>query len=376
MKICYTGGGTLGHVYPAIAIKESLDERNLDLDCYWIGRDEEQERSAIEKSGIDFYLISSGKLRRYWSVRNISDIFRIIRAYRQSLKILKKHRVDLVFSKGGFVSVPVVYAAHKLKIKVVTHESDRTLGLATKLNGRVADKVLLGFKNDLIEDKKYIYTGNPIRASLSKWLKLKGEGGVDDYARVLTEENESFRDFYSTLNEKFVDRKPVILVTGGSLGALEINNMIWNNLDTLLERYNIYHQMGKTYKKIDRVGYVGVKSIGDEIGYLYSKCDLCISRSGAGTLNEILKFNVNSLLIPLLNNASRGEQVLNATYFEDKGLVRVLRDRENTQNFIDTINDLINNKASNIELDDLDFIQDSRMSNDRICDEILSLMKE
>ena len=97
MKICYTGGGTLGHVYPAIAIKESLDERNLDLDCYWIGRDEEQERSAIEKSGINFYSVSSGKLRRYWSVRNISDIFRIIRAHRQSLKILKKQRVDLVF---------------------------------------------------------------------------------------------------------------------------------------------------------------------------------------------------------------------------------------------------------------------------------------
>ena len=130
-----------------------------------------------------------------------------------------------------------------------------------KSNARVADKVLLGFKNDLIEDKKYIYTGNPIRASLSKWLKLKGEGGVDDYARVLAEENESFRDFYSTLTEKFVDRKPVILITGGSLGALEINNMIWNNLDTLLERYNIYHQMGKTYKKIDRVAMLESRAL-------------------------------------------------------------------------------------------------------------------
>lgn len=376
MKICFTGGGTLGHVYPAIAIKECLDRDYCDMDCYWIGRNEKNEKSVIENSGIKVYTISSGKLRRYFSLKNISDVLNIIRGYRQSYKILKNNRVDIVFSKGGFVSVPVVYAAHKLKIPIVTHESDITLGLATRLNSRVCDKVCLGFDIDGVDKNKYIYTGNPIRPNLLKWIDCDCDEKRNKIVSKLIKSDVEFQNFYKNFMAKFDEKKPLILVTGGSIGALEINNLILNNLDYLTSHYNVYHQMGKTYKEIQKSNYIGVKSIGNEIGFLYSKCSLCISRAGAGTLNEIINLQVNSLLIPLLTNASRGEQLFNAQYFEEKGCVSVLSDRENSLKFIDSIYNLIDNKAEITKRKIMAKNMSESHANQNLCDVITSVIKE
>ncbi len=376
MKICFTGGGTLGHVYPAIAIRESLDSDLGDIQCYWIGRNDNNEKSIVEDNGIKFYSISSGKLRRYFSLKNISDSFKILRGYHQSYKILKKNRVDVVFSKGGFVSVPVVYAAHKLKIPIVTHESDKTLGLATRLNARVCNKVCLGFDIDGVDKSKFVYTGNPIRSSLLKWVDCDCDEKRDEIVSNLVNTDVRFQDFYNNYTSNFDVEKPLILVTGGSLGALEINNIIFNNLDYLTTHYNIYHQMGNSYKEIKRNRYIGVTSIGDEIGFLYSKCSLCISRAGAGTVNEIINLKVNSLLIPLLTNASRGEQLDNAQYFEERGCVAVLSDRENSQIFIDSISDLIDNKVEIEKRKVMESCMSESHANKNLCNVITSVIKE
>lgn len=376
MKICFTGGGTLGHIYPAIAIKETLSEELDDMQCYWIGRNDDTERSIIEDSGIKFFAISSGKLRRYFSLNNVLDVFKIIRAYRQSYKILKKNRVDVVFSKGGFVSVPVVYAAYRLKIPIVTHESDKSLGLATRLNARVCNKVCLGFDINGVDKSKFLYTGNPIRTSLLKWMQCDCDKDIDKLALKLIKTDADFKKFYNSFTSSFDNNKPLILVTGGSIGALEINNIILNNLDYLTEHYNVYHQMGKTYKDVKRKGYIGVRTIGNEIGFLYSKCSLCISRAGAGTLNEIINLKVNSLLIPLLTNASRGEQMLNAQYYEEKGCVSVLSDRESSQNFIDSIYNLIDNKEEISKRKVMENSMREPHANQNLCDVITSVVRE
>jgi UDP-N-acetylglucosamine--N-acetylmuramyl-(pentapeptide) pyrophosphoryl-undecaprenol N-acetylglucosamine transferase len=376
MKICFTGGGTLGHVYPALAIKESLENDYPDLEYYWIGRNNEAEKSIIEDSGIPFYPISSGKLRRYFSLHNVSDVFKIIRGYHQSKKLLKHNRVDVVFSKGGFVSVPVVYAAHRLKIPIVTHESDKTLGLATRLNARVCDKICLGYKMENLDKNKYVYTGNPLRPALQKWVGCDSDEERDKLVSQLVKTDIRFKNFYNNFTESFDEEKPLLLVIGGSLGALEINNIIYNNLDYLTTHFNVYHQMGKTYKEIKRNRYIGVKSIGDEIGFLYSKCALCISRAGAGTINEIINLRVNSLLIPLKTNASRGEQMLNAKYLEENGCVSVLTDRENSQEFIDSICNLIDNKAEIMKRRAMELRMSEPYANQNLCKIITTVIGE
>lgn len=373
MKICYTGGGTLGHIYPAIAINETLVERIDNVDCYWIGRNNFEEKAIVEYNNIRYFSINSGKFRRYFSLKNFGDIFNVLIAYFQSKAILKENKVDILFSKGGFVSVPVVYAAHRLHIPIITHESDITMGLATKLNSRVSNKVCLGFNSNITKkNNMYIYCGNPIRLALMKWINANTKEKEEQLTRILLKENPLFNKFYQKFISEFDLSKPIILVTGGSLGALEINNLIWNNLDELLKHFNVYHQMGKTYKKLNKKGYIGVINITDEIGFLYKSAALCISRAGASTLNELMNFNVNSLLIPLGSNASRGEQMLNAKYFEDMGCVNILREKENSSIFIDTVFNLINNR------DEIQCRKErmrnlmNKDTNDRICDVILS----
>ncbi|MBK5200232.1 MAG: UDP-N-acetylglucosamine--N-acetylmuramyl-(pentapeptide) pyrophosphoryl-undecaprenol N-acetylglucosamine transferase [Spirochaetaceae bacterium] len=373
MKICYTGGGTLGHIYPAIAINETLIERTDKVDCYWIGRKNSEEKAIVEYNNIKYFSINSGKFRRYFSFYNFIDIFNVFIAYFQSINILKENEVNVIFSKGGFVSVPVVYAAHRLHIPVITHESDITMGLATKLNARVSNKVCLGFNSDITKNNdRYIYSGNPIRSALMKWYNANTKEKEEQLTKVLIKENTLFNKFYKNFIANFDLSKPIILVTGGSLGALEINNIIWDNLDELLKYYNVYHQMGKTYKKINKRGYIGVINITDEIGFLYKKATLCISRSGAGTLNELINFNVNSLLIPLGHNASRGEQMLNAKYYEDRGCVNILYERENSSIFIDTVFNLINNRDGILSRKKKMKNLVNKDTNNHICDVILS----
>lgn len=346
MKIVFTGGGTLGHIYPALSIYDYIKERDESLQAIWIGTKRPSDRQAVEEKDILFYSISSGKLRRYFSLKNFVDIFKVIIGYFQARRILKKTKPDLIFSKGGYVSVVVVYAAKRLNIKVVTHESDISLGLATRLNSKVANIIFKGFPLTDKEkaDPRFVYSGNPIRSSLTYFKHLD----IQEYRnKIIKDKSLKYsKDIIKVIEEiekKFNPKKKILLVVGGSLGALEINQLIEKNLDILLRDYNIYHQMGnRTFKKVDKSGYICVKTIGNEMGYLYRISDLVISRCGASTLNEEIFFQKNILAIPLRNSSSRGEQVLNAKYYKDMKLLEVL---EKDMNFIDTIKKLLNNKT-------------------------------
>lgn len=353
MKIAFTGGGTLGHIYPALAIIDYIRECDTSIDSIWIGRNNEIEKTLIENNNILFYGITCGKFRRYFSIKNIIDIFRIIIGYYQAKSILKKNRPDLIFSKGGFVSVPVVYAAHKLKIKIITHESDITLGLATKLNSRVASKILKGFALTDLEksSSKYYYSGNPLRSDLN-YFKAKD---IKEIESSLQFNNLKYKDevktTYLNIQKNFDSNKEIILVVGGSLGALQINTLIKDNLELILSKYNIYHQMGeKTYQDNSKFGYICVRQIGKELGYLYKKASLVISRCGANTLNELIQFRKNILAIPLENKISRGEQVLNAEFYKKLNLLEVYKSE---MNLMDVIENMLNN--DNIEKRELAF---------------------
>lgn len=345
MKIVFTGGGTLGHIYPALALYDYIKLRDETIDFYWIGTNKKVEQQAVKSNNIKFYPINSGKLRRYFSLKNFFDFFKVIVGYFQAKKILKSIKPDLVFSKGGYVSVPVVYAAKRLKLKIVTHESDITLGLATRLNSKVSNIIFKGFPLNKEEkkDNRFIYSGNPLRSDLLFFKDLDLE--KYDKSLSLGEDvnyNKQVMKAKSLIEEKFISEKPVILVVGGSLGALEINDLILANLESLLERFNIFHQMGSTtFKEVNKKGYIGVQNIGKELGYLYRKADLVISRCGANSLNEEIAFNKKILAIPLKTNASRGEQVLNAQYYKKLNLLEVY---ENRMNFVDSVNNLFDNE--------------------------------
>lgn len=345
MKIVFTGGGTLGHIYPALALYDYIKLRDETIDFYWIGTNKKVEQQAVKSNNIKFYPINSGKLRRYFSLKNFFDFFKVIVGYFQAKKILKSIKPDLVFSKGGYVSVPVVYAAKRLKLKIVTHESDITLGLATRLNSKVSNIIFKGFPLNKEEkkDNRFIYSGNPLRSDLLFFKDLDLE--KYDKSLSLGEDvnyNKQVMKAKSLIEEKFISEKPVILVVGGSLGALEINDLILANLESLLDRFNIFHQMGSTtFKEVNKKGYIGVQNIGKELGYLYRKADLVISRCGANSLNEEIAFNKKILAIPLKTNASRGEQVLNAQYYKKLNLLEVY---ENRMNFVDSVNNLFDNE--------------------------------
>lgn len=355
MKIIFCGGGTLGHINPGLSIINYIKTQRDDIDYIWIARNNSDEVNAIETNNIKCFTIATGKLRREFSFQNFLDIFKVIKGYFQAKKILKKEQPDLIFSKGGFASVPVVYAANVLNIKVITHESDITLGLATKLNARVATKILKGFPLTLEEkeDKKFVYTGNPIKDDLLFFNNLD----LNNYEKNLIngykdEYSESVLKTINKINSKFDKNKRIILILGGSLGSVPINNLIDDNLDNLCKEYNIYHQRGKLDyswrnfhdKDIDRKNYISTMFVNKELGFLLKKADLVISRCGANTLFEEIFFRKNIIGIPLGSTVSRGEQIKNSKYFENLGLIDIFN---NSMNLIDTIQNTFDN--ANIE---------------------------
>lgn len=296
MKVALTGGGTLGHVIPALAVAAALKKEAEETELLYIGSCKENERRRVEAEGIPFHAIPTGKLRRYFSIQNLLDIFRILKGVLSSYRILKREKPDVLFSKGGYVSVPVVISAHLLHIPSVTHESDRSLGLANRINSRFCNKVCLGF--DTIKGEKFIYTGNPVR-----------------------------EEFFTA--EAIPHERPLILVLGGSQGAVEINNLIYHNLDFLLSFCDVVHQAGAHGDfSLVKSGYKQVEFIGDELPSLMKSADLVISRSGAGAIGELLASNALMLLVPLGGKASRGDQIENAAYLEAEGAAVVLKERE------------------------------------------------
>ncbi|MGN1314513.1 MAG: undecaprenyldiphospho-muramoylpentapeptide beta-N-acetylglucosaminyltransferase [Lachnospiraceae bacterium] len=304
-KIVLTGGGTAGHVTPNIALFPFLEKD--DFEVSYIGSYSGIEKRLIEDFQIPYYGISTGRFRRYFDLKNFSDPFRVMKGYRQARAILKEIKPDVVFSKGGFVSVPVVRAASSLKIPCIIHESDMTPGLANKLCIPVAHKVCCNFPETLqnIPASKAILTGSPIRQELTRGNKL---AALDLCG--------------------FSANKPVIMVIGGSQGAASVNVMVREALPKLLPDFQVVHLCGKD--KVDNLmltipGYKQFEYIKTELKDIFSMADLVISRAGANAICELLALKKPNLLIPL-QAGSRGDQILNARSFEEQGFSIVLRE--------------------------------------------------
>lgn len=309
-KIIMTGGGTAGHVTPNIALMPAL--RNEGFEISYIGSYDGIEKRLMEEQGVPYYGISSGKLRRYFDPKNFSDPFKVIKGYRQSVKLLKQLAPDVVFSKGGFVSVPVVMAAKHCKIPAIIHESDLTPGLANKLAIPSATKVCCNFPETLqyLPEDKAILTGSPLRKEL-----LKGNA------------NAAFSLC------RFTERKPTILIIGGSSGSRAINTAIRNLLPELRKNYNIIHLCGKGNLDSSREGtpgYAQFEYANKELSDMFALADLVISRAGANAICELLALKKLHILIPLPAAASRGDQILNANSFRAQGFSYVLEEENLT----------------------------------------------
>lgn len=307
-KIVLTGGGTAGHVTPNLALLPSLKERGYEI--RYIGSYNGIERKLIEGAGIEYSGISSGKLRRYFDLKNFSDPFRVLKGYAEARKLIKKFRPDVVFSKGGFVAVPVVLAAKHYKIPAIIHESDMTPGLANKICIPSAAKVCCNFPETMayLPPQKAVLTGSPIRKELLEGDRLTGLN-------------------YSGLSAS----RPILLVIGGSLGSVTVNNAVRKLLPTLLGTYQIIHICGKgnlDESLIGRSGYVQYEYVDAPLRHLFAAADLVISRAGANSICEILALRKPNLLIPLSASASRGDQILNARSFEKQGFSKVLEEEQ------------------------------------------------
>ncbi len=313
-KIVLTGGGTAGHVTPNIALLPSLQE--LGYEIHYMGSYDGIEKKLIADFDIPYYGISTGKFRRYFDPKNFSDPFRVLKGYSEAKKILKQIKPDVVFSKGGFVSVPVVRAAASLKIPCIIHESDMTPGLANKLCIPVAYKVCCNFPEtmSLIPEGKAVLTGSPIRKELALGNKI---AALDMCG--------------------FTASKPVIMVIGGSQGAASVNTAVRQALPKLLEDFQIVHLCGKD--KVDNLllkvdGYKQFEYLKSELKDIFAMADIVISRAGANAICELLALHKPNILIPLPSASSRGDQLLNAKSFESQGFSIVIDEDYLTENLL------------------------------------------
>ncbi len=300
--IILTGGGSAGHVTPNIALLPTLREQGFKI--HYIGTKDGIEAKLIgEEKGVEFHAIASGKLRRYFSLKNFTDPFKVIKGVAQSKRIIRSLKPDVVFSKGGFVSVPVVIAA-KGKCPVICHESDYTPGLANRIAARYATKVCVTFEDTLKYSKgSAVHTGTPIRRELYGGSRAKG------------------LEFMG-----FSGSKPVIMVMGGSLGALALNEAVRAALPKLTAHFDIVHLCGKgkVDERIKRPGYVQYEYIAKGLPDLLAATSIVVSRAGANAVFEFLALGIPALLVPLPLEASRGDQLLNAEYVRKKGYAMVL----------------------------------------------------
>lgn len=313
-KIVLTGGGTAGHVTPNIALLPSLKEAGFDI--AYMGSYDGIEKKLIGDFDIPYTGISTGKFRRYLDPKNFTDPFRVIKGFSEAKKYLKEFKPDVVFSKGGFVSVPVVRAAASLHIPCIIHESDMTPGLANKLCIPVAKKVCCNFPETLklLPEEKAVLTGSPIRAELTKGNKLAGLNLCG-----------------------FTANKPVIMVIGGSLGAANVNKAVRDALPRLLSDFQVVHLCGKD--KMDNLllntpGYKQFEYIKAELKDLFAMADIVISRAGANAICELLALKKPNILIPLPAASSRGDQILNAKSFESQGFSIVIHEDNLTTNLL------------------------------------------
>ncbi|MEQ8155841.1 MAG: undecaprenyldiphospho-muramoylpentapeptide beta-N-acetylglucosaminyltransferase [Clostridiaceae bacterium] len=318
-----TGGGTAGHVTPNLALVPKLKEAGFEIK--YIGSKDGIEKEIIAKEGIEYYSISSGKLRRYFDIKNFSDPFKVVKGLFDALGIMSKEKPDAVFSKGGFVAVPVVMAASIKGIPVIAHESDMTPGLANKLSAPFCSKLCVTFPESLehVKNGKGVLTGAPIREDILKGDKERGKKIAG-----------------------FNDNKEIILVMGGSLGSKIINETLRENLKTLLKNFNIIHICGKgNYDKtLNSIkGYAQFEYVSEELPHLMKSSDYVISRAGSNSIFEFLALKKPMLLIPLSRKASRGDQIMNAESFRKAGYSLVIEEEELTaESFVNAVRELKN----------------------------------
>lgn len=309
-KIVLTGGGTAGHVTPNIALLPRLLENSYEVS--YIGSYKGIEKDLIEAQNIPYYAISSGKLRRYLDLKNLSDPLKVVKGFGQSVRLLRKIKPDIVFSKGGFVSVPVVLAAKLLGIPIIIHESDITPGLANKISIPAAKKVCCNFPETLkyLPKEKAILTGSPIRQEL------------------LSGDPKNARSYCH-----FDDQMPVLLVIGGSSGSKAINDAVRRLLPALRTEFQIIHLCGKNNlddSLAGTPGYAQFEYVNQQLKDMFALADIVISRAGANAICELLALRKPNILIPLSAAASRGDQILNAKSFEKQGFSYVLEEESLT----------------------------------------------
>lgn len=307
-KIILTGGGTAGHVTPNIALLPRLKE--LGYGILYVGSKEGIEKQLMQAEGIRYEAISTGKLRRYHDLRNLTDPFRVLRGFTEANRIMKREKPDVVFSKGGYVAVPVVLAAAMHGIPVISHESDMTPGLANRITMRFVRKICCNFPETLasLPRGKGVVTGCPIRKELFEGSRERG-----------------------LKTAGFDGKKPVLLVIGGSLGAVHVNTAVRNALPELLSAYDVIHICGKG--NIDgsltgKAGYAQFDYVNEDLKDLFAAADMFVSRAGANAICEIAALAKPNLLIPLGLDASRGDQILNARSFEKQGFSMVLMEED------------------------------------------------
>ncbi len=349
-RIVLTGGGTAGHVTPNIALMPALKEAGYDI--HYIGSHKGIERSLIEELKIPYYGISSGKLRRYFDPKNFSDPFKVMKGFFEAVSLMKKLKPDVVFSKGGFVSVPVVFAAKRRGIPVIIHESDITPGLANKLSISSASKICANFPETVkyLPEGKAVLTGTPIRQELFAGNKLLGI------------------DFCG-----FTTDKPILLVVGGSTGSAAVNEAVRKALPELLKNFQVIHLCGKD--KVDQSfkgtkGYIQYEYIKKELSDLLAAADVVISRAGANAICELLALRKPNLLIPLSAASSRGDQILNAESFKRQGFSYVIKEEEvSTEALLKGVQEVYEKRSEYVKA-----MSSSKLNNS--IDTIVKLIKE
>lgn len=329
-KIVLTGGGSAGHVTPNIALIPALIKSGFEI--YYIGSYNGIEKKLIEDYNIPYYGIATGKLRRYFDPKNFSDPFRVLKGFAEATSLLRRLKPDIVFSKGGYVSVPVVRAARALRIPYIVHESDMTPGLANKLSMTGARKICCNFPETmrLLPADRAVLTGTPIREELSQGSREEGKKLCG-----------------------FTDDKPVLMVIGGSLGAQSVNETVRYALPRLLPNFNIVHICGK--EKMDNLklsvpGYKQFEYVKTELKDIFAMADIVVSRAGANSICELLALKKPNILIPLSTRSSRGDQMLNARSFEQQGFSVVIDNDDLDEDIlVETIEELFNDREKYLE---------------------------
>ncbi|MCC2439215.1 undecaprenyldiphospho-muramoylpentapeptide beta-N-acetylglucosaminyltransferase [Bacillus paranthracis] len=326
-KILFTGGGTAGHVMINIVLIPKFMEKGGGVE--YIGSQNGIEKLLVQN--VKYNIVSTGKLGRYWDLENFKDPFKIIKGCIQSYKLMKRIKPDVIFSAGGFVSVPVVIGAWMNKVPVIIREPDSTLGLANKIALPFTTKLCTTFPQtgENVSNEKKVYVGPVVREEIERGNVLRGRSYC-----------------------KFKQDKPVLLIMGGSQGAQWINDMVRKSLETLLLNFNIVHMCGKgkVDSSVGMEGYMQFEYIGEELPHILNMASVVVSRAGSTAISELLFLKKPMLLIPLTNSSSRGDQVLNAEYFSRQGYAEViLQDRVSTNTFIHAVNKLYTNKERYIQ---------------------------